>query len=98
MEKGARECKIEKGESRSRLHLIIEKRIHDYFKKSKLDIELPKGNVYKLAGAQIKTGLRTWNKTKQEMFLVKRGVTIFALATQHYLFTVGWNHFLKKKK
>ena len=45
----------------------------------------------------MKTGLRTWNKTKQEMFLVKRGVTIFALAAQHYFFTIGWNHFLKKK-
>ena len=38
----------------------------------------------------------TWNKTEQEMFLVYRAVAVFTLATQHYVFTVRWNHFLKR--
>ena len=46
----------------------IEQQVHDYFEKNKICSKLRKGNVYKQDGKKIDQ--RTWNETKQKMFLV----------------------------
>ena len=40
---------------------------------------------------------RTWKKTEQEVFFLNWRVTVLALAVQDHVFTVGRNHFLKRK-